>query len=140
LGILSAVSQENIDLVRRFEEQFAQTGEPAWAGLHPDIVVVDHDIPDAGDYSGHEGVSRWLETWASAWESFEMENESYLDADDKVVSLFAMTATGKGSGIEIERKDAIVYTLDDGLVTRLEYFNNQAMALAAADLSPTDVE
>jgi len=46
-----------------------------------------------------------------------------------------MVAKGRGSGIEINREDAIAYTLHGGKITRVEYYNDQQQALEAAGLS-----
>ena len=46
-----------------------------------------------------------------------------------------LTATGRGSGITIDREDAMVCRLRDGLTTRIDYFNNQREAFEAAGLS-----
>ena len=45
-----------------------------------------------------------------------------------------MTATGRGSGITVEREDALVYRLRDELIVRIDYFNNRRDALDAAGL------
>jgi hypothetical protein len=47
-----------------------------------------------------------------------------------------MIAKGGGSGLEVERSDAIVYRLKNGKIVRMEYFNDQSKALQAAGLSP----
>jgi ketosteroid isomerase-like protein len=46
-----------------------------------------------------------------------------------------MRATGRGSGVSVERKDAIVSTFQDGKITRIDWYNDQAQALEAAGLS-----
>jgi ketosteroid isomerase-like protein len=70
-------------------------------------------------------------------ESFEnsaMDVERLVDAGDQVVSLIVMRATGRGSGVSVERKDAIVSTLQAGKITRIDWYNDQAQALEAAGL------
>jgi hypothetical protein len=37
--------------------------------------------------------------------------------------------------VSVERDDAIVYTLRDNLVVRIDYYNNRPQALEAAGLS-----
>lgn len=54
-----------------------------------------------------------------------MDPAQYLDAGESVVMLFTMRTTGKGSGIPLEREDAIVFRLDDGRITRIDYYNDQ---------------
>ena len=129
------MTAENVELMRAGQQHFVETGEPAWENIHPDVEVRDHDIPDAGSYRGLDGVARWLRQWGEAWESFELGPTRFIDAGDKVVGLFTLTATGKGSGVKVERDDAIVWTLRDGKIVELDYFNNTPDALAAAGLA-----
>ena len=60
--------------------------------------------------------------------------EQVLDGGDKVVSLVRISAVGAGSGVPVERGDAIVWTFRDGLAVRIDYFNDQNLALDAAGL------
>jgi ketosteroid isomerase-like protein len=129
------MSQENVELIRIFNEHFIATGEPAWEALHEDVEAHDHDIMDAGEYRGHEGVARWLEDWSAAWSQFTLDTREYIDAGDSVVIVFLMKATGRGSGLEIEREDAMVCRMRDGLVARIDYFNSRQQALELVGLS-----
>jgi len=126
------MSLENVEVARRFHEHFDRTGEPLWEVIDSEIEVYDHDIPDAGTYRGIEGYTRWLTNWSEPFEGFAMDLERLVDAGDRVVSLFVMRATGRGSGATVERKDAMISTFRSGKVTRVEYFNDQSQALEAA--------
>jgi ketosteroid isomerase-like protein len=130
------VSEQNVELIRRTLDDFVARGEPNWNVLHRDVEVHDHDIMDAGDYRGHAGFGRWLEDWTAAWSEFTLEPKEYLDAGDRVVSVFRMTATGRTSGATVEREDAIVWQVRDDEVVRLDYYNNRAQALEQAGLEP----
>jgi len=46
-----------------------------------------------------------------------------------------MTAKGRGSGIEIDREDSLVYDFRDGKAVRLDYFNSREQGLEAAGLA-----
>lgn len=128
------MSQQNVEIARRWHEYFTQTGDFAWDLMDPEIEIHDHDLPDVGVYRGHSGLREWTPHWASVWESWEMESPEYVDAGQKVVMLFTMRAKGKGSGIELERQDAIVYSLAAGSITRIDYYNNRRQAFEAAGL------
>jgi len=54
--------------------------------------------------------------------------------DDQVLALFRMVARGRGSGIEIDRLDAIAYKLRDARNVRLEYFNDRRQDLETVGL------
>ena len=129
------MSRENVDLVQRLLEGFIATGEPSWESMHEEIEAHDHDVVDAGEYRGHAGFRRWLENWDVAWAEFSMTPEDFLDAGNRVVSVFRMKATGRGSGVPVERQDAIVWEIRDGKVVRLDYYNDREKALDAVGLA-----
>jgi len=129
------MSAENVERVQAALEHFATTGEPAWDGLHEEVEVYDHDIMDAGDYRGHAGFARWLEDWAAAWAEYEMEPEEFRDAGEHVVAFILQKTTGQGSGVALERHDAMVFELREGEIVRLDYYNNREQALTAVGLA-----
>jgi ketosteroid isomerase-like protein len=129
------MSRENVEIVRGAFEHFAATGEPAWHVTHEQVEVHDHDILDAGEYRGHDGVARWLRDWENAWGEFTVTAEELLDAGERVVLVLRMTATGRGSGATLERQDAMVWQLRDGKLVRLDYFNSKQQALEAVGLT-----
>jgi hypothetical protein len=74
------MSQEYVERVRRGFERFAETGEAGGRGLHPDVEVFDHDIPDARNpYRGAAGFKEWLSDFAAAWDRWDMEIERLID-------------------------------------------------------------
>ena len=126
--------ETNEDMVRRAHEHFSAKGEPLWEINDPEIEVFDYDIPDASNpYRGNEGVVRWLHDFEQSWDSFAMDLGEVVDAGDRVVSLFRIRAVGAGSGVRVERDDAMVWTFRDGNLIRLEYFNDQRQALDTVD-------
>jgi ketosteroid isomerase-like protein len=129
------MSQENVEIVRRFHDHFDRTGEPLWDVIDSEIEVYDHDIPDAGTYHGLAGYTKWLTNWGETFESYAMELARLVDAGDQIVSLIVMRASGRRSGVSVERKDAIVSTFRDGKIARIDYYNDQAQALEAVGLS-----
>jgi ketosteroid isomerase-like protein len=132
------MSQENVEIVQRGFMALVEDDWPtALATLHPNIEVRDFDIPDAGVYQGHEGFRKWLSNWDEGRDEWRPDNIEFLagGSNDRVIALFKVIARGKGSGIEIERDDAIVYRLDAGRIIRMEYFNRRDAALEAAGLA-----
>jgi len=130
------MSRENVEVVAR---AFEALGRDDWAAitemLDPKVEVHDFDIPDAGVYHGRDGFLSWLARWSEGWETWRVDNvEIRPVGDDQVIALFRMITKGAGSGLEMERLDAIVYVLKDNKMTRLEYFNDQAQALEAVGL------
>jgi len=135
------MSQENVEVVRRFFEGFdwyaprtMNADDPLWETLDPNIECFDHDILDAENYMGREGFLRWLDFWDEPWEEWSMEAGRWIDVGDRVVLLLGMTTRGRESGVEMTRHDGIVWTLRDGRVIRIDYYNSEAQALEAMGL------
>jgi ketosteroid isomerase-like protein len=129
------MSQEDVEHMRRGVEHFLRTGEALWAEMHPDCEMHDHDLPDAVIYRGHEGWQEWRAHFLEAWESDTLEPEEYIDAGDgRVVLLARVSARGQGSGVRVERRDGIMWTIRDGKTVRIDYFSSPDEALEAAGL------
>jgi ketosteroid isomerase-like protein len=65
------MSQENVEIVRRAFETFAQEGPEAMVAFgDPDIELwlPSGMIQAGGTYRGHEAVVEWIKEWAEAWE------------------------------------------------------------------------
>ena len=58
----------------------------------------------------------------------------YRFVDDQVVVVLHVKATGRGSGLELERQDAMVFKLRDGMTVRIDYYNSKQQALKAVGL------
>jgi ketosteroid isomerase-like protein len=129
------MSQENVEVVQRMLAEYFATGEPPrplW--FADELEVFDHDTPDQGAYHGYEGALRWLEDWGAAWADWSIEPEEFIDAGDSVAVLIRMRAEGRGSGIPLDRRDALVYEVRSGVIRRIDYYNNRHEALKAVGL------
>ena len=122
-------------------QSFEATAREDWVALaeriSDDCQVHDFDIPDAAGevYRGPDGLLDWLAQWDRAWETWSIEDLDLREiGDDRVLALFRMVARGRDSGIEVNRHDAILYTVRGGGISRVEYYNDQQQALEAAGL------
>jgi ketosteroid isomerase-like protein len=130
------MSQENVELTQRFYQHFLGTGEVPWDMVDEEAEVHDHDAPDQkGVYRGHAGVRRWLDDWGAAWAEWRIEPEEFIDADDYVVVVVRMHTKGLGSGVQLERQDALVYRFRNNKILRTDYYNSREQALQAAGLA-----
>ena len=108
----------------------------ALVALSDDMEIRDHDIPDADVYRGHAGYLEWLSRWSESWDSFRIEDLDVRPVgEDRAIAFFELVATGRGSGVEVRRRDAITYQLRDAKVVRQDYYNDQAEARRALGLS-----
>ena len=128
------MSHENVEIFKRGFEHYIETGETPWELFDEDVEIYDHDTPDQGVYRGHAGVASWLEEWGAAWAAWSIEPEEFIDAGDSVVVFIRMKTQGRGSGVEVERRDAQVWQLRGGKVVRGDYYNDRQQALKSVGL------
>src|SRR5437870_3643151 len=89
--------------------------------------------PDAATHRGHEAVRRYYDQWLDSFVGLHADVEEYIGAGkDRVFAWIRWTGRGHGSGIDAEWWLAIVYTLRDGRVLRVEEYFDRTEALEAA--------
>src|SRR2546423_712749 len=127
------MSQENVEVMRRWIEATSRGEyEAAFAEVDPEVEIDDQDIPEA---TGADSFYEWMARWDASWESSRIEGVELLPSgDDKVVALFRMIVTGRRSGVELGRDDAVLAKFRDGRIVRLGYYNDQQQALEASGL------
>lgn len=125
----------NVARIKRFYDRWFTTGELPWDMVDEKCEVHDHDTPDQGAYLGHAGVERWLRDWGEAWAEWNFEPQEFIDAGDAVIAVIRMHAKGMGSGVELDRQDALVYRFRGDNIGRVDYYNSKEQALAAAGVS-----
>jgi len=131
------MSQESVEIVRaHYEALAAGDAKAALAAIHPEIEIVDHDLPDADEpYTGLVGMARWQTDWEGSWASWRWEPEQFIAAGTRVVAVLQLYAEGRGSGVAVERLDAVVWSLQDGRCIRLDYYGSKTAALQAVGLA-----
>ena len=129
------MSRASVAVVKRFYEHLLTTGELPWDVVDDKVEVHDHDTPDQGGYQGRAGVERWLQDWSDAWTDWNIEPEEFIDAGNAVIVVVRMHAKGAGSGVELDRQDALVYRFRDNKIVRTDYYNSKEQALEAAGVS-----
>jgi ketosteroid isomerase-like protein len=126
-------AEERIDAVRRFIDA-SQRGdlEAAASELTTQFEVDDTDIPDS---DGQDSFYEWIGRWNEVWETWRIEDPEFIPVgEDKVLGLFKIVATGKGSGIELSRDDASITEFRDGKISKIGYYNDQDQARKAIGL------
>jgi uncharacterized protein len=132
------MSQENVELVKRFSRLFEHGDREEWREYFVPDVVWDtsaSEMPAAGIYHGHEGVERWFRDWLETWADYEIAHREYIDAGDAVVVAFRQRGTGRGSGVRTERDFFVVYDVRESKVVRFRLYESREDALRAAGLS-----
>ena len=130
------MSQENVEIVRSGYAALAEHGvEAVLVFAHPEFEATTPPslATEPGTYRGHEGVRRWFGSFGDAMEGVYFEGVEYTSFGDKVLVDTKLHARGRTTGIETEQRAFLVWTLRDGLVTKVETFADRAQALEAAE-------
>ena len=131
------MSQENVDIVRRAFGAYERGDIPGLlAEFSADIVTRQNPpIPDARTYQGHEGVLKAIADYTLPFDEFVMTAEEFTSADDKVLVRVHQKAVGTESGVPVEGDFWFVYSVSEGVITRLDMFSGEPEAVEAAGLS-----
>jgi ketosteroid isomerase-like protein len=136
------MSEENVEIVRRVYEAVARRDTESVLALYdPDVEVhfakgtlLDR-IGEAGTSRGHEGLRAFDRELRQAFDDFETNYEELIDAGERVVSVSRYRARGRRSGLEIDGPLQFgIWTIRDGKITRVEWFDSREEAMEAAGL------
>jgi ketosteroid isomerase-like protein len=132
------MSEENVKLVREaFEAFWGGDAEKAAELVDPKVELhgTVGGLQEGQVAHGQSGIDDELEEDLEAWEERRLEAEEFIDAGDNVVVLLHEYRRGKGSGIELESRTAVVVAVRGGRVTRIQGYMDRDAALEAAGLS-----
>jgi ketosteroid isomerase-like protein len=136
------MSQENVEVVRRFETSWANRNlEAALECVHDDLEFDWSDSmgPFVGTYKRRAGLTRFWTDMLEAWERFSPEIEEIIDCGpERLITLDVVRARGKGSGIDMEARGAMLWTVQEGRISRVKMFQTKDEALEAVRLSEQD--
>jgi ketosteroid isomerase-like protein len=129
------MSQQDVETLSRGYEAFASGDtDTVLALLYPDVTVEVHtDRPDIGSeiYHGHEGFLANFAELTDVFEDLKIDAEEIEESGGRVMVSCRITGRGKGSGVAIEAKIFHVWTLRDGMASRLEIFSDSQQARSA---------
>ncbi len=134
------MSQENVEIVRDVMELMnsAPSGGPAEARalldrFAPDVRIdMSRRVFNPDVYEGHDGLRRLGKEVGQVWEEFRIEPERFVDAGDRVIVIEVRRGRGSGSGVEVEQRSGVIWTLRDGKVVAMETDLDPEEALEAA--------
>lgn len=115
--------------------------EAVGIGYHPDFEYRPaRNWVEAGmlepSYSGLEGHKRYVASTAEVFGSeVYLQPRELVDLGDRLVVLADVPMRAQASGIELTEEFALVSTIKDGLIYRIEEYYDQEEAIAAAQSS-----
>ncbi len=129
------MSQENVELVRRFTDAinrrdfdaaYENTAEDLEADLTRAVGI------DQGMYNAAQ-TRRLTEDFASSWDTSEYAVDEWIEVDEHVVTPVTNRLRGRG-GVEVEARVVWVWTIREGQIARVCLFQGREEALEAAGL------
>jgi ketosteroid isomerase-like protein len=133
------VSKQNVELLRRLFELFSEREVDLDAVLElvgPDVVwEVRSEFPDAGIYTGHEGMRRLNAAFNEVVDETWYRPLEYIPAGDQVVVPLRWGGLGLGSRAAFAaREETWVFTVRDGRIRHVREYATRREALEAAGL------
>jgi uncharacterized protein len=131
------MAQQSLDIVRAAHEALNSGDMDALVVLCAADFQLDMSdrVFNPAVYEGHEGIRRFYAEVRDVWASYIWEPEELIEAKDNVVALLRTGGVGRGSGVEVDRRTAMVWTVRDGRASALRFFRDRDKALAAVQLS-----
>jgi ketosteroid isomerase-like protein len=129
------MSQEDVKVVRRMYEAFhGGDADGALTYFDPDVVVDASRRVDGATGRGRHELAAIITEWVGAFEEWREEIEEIRDHGNQVYVVATQAGRGKGSGIEIETRYALVYEIRSDKITQMTIYLDPTEALEAMGL------
>jgi Ketosteroid isomerase-related protein len=113
-------SNENVAVVRRLYEARGNP-EVIRQVLAPNVCwEVVPGFPHSDVYHGLSGVVDFFTRLSSDFEEWRTEPSEFFETADRVIAIGTYSARAKATGKSFQARFAHVWTLRDGLITRLQ--------------------
>jgi ketosteroid isomerase-like protein len=83
-------------------------------------------------YDGHDGIGRFYAEVTEIWESFTWEVIDLHELDDLVVAVVHSSGKGRGSGVELDRRSAMIWRFENDRALSLTFYRDPERALSVA--------
>ena len=131
------MSQENVEVVWRHIEAWNRSDLTAFLATFSSDAEIDWSRSRAlykGVYRGHAGHETFWDEFWSTFDARELEVHDLTEAGSEVVVWNTAHLRGR-DGIEVTARSTLVYTVENGEITRLRLFQERTEALEAVGLS-----
>jgi uncharacterized protein len=130
------VSQENVDLIRRYLDAYNRRDVEAARQLSDPDMELDWSASHgslAGVYRGWDEALRFFAEYYETFEETTVKPDRFIDAGDSVVVPNVAYDRGR-EGIQVSARSTLVYTVRGGKVIRVCLFQETEQALKAVGL------
>ena len=112
-------------MVRRILELWEEGRVDAvFSHMHPEVEWLEPpETPDRSVVRGREAAMSALMMWLSTWASYENDLVGITENGDKVLVEFRQRMVGPGSQIQVEGDLFQVWTVEDGMATRMAMYS-----------------
>jgi ketosteroid isomerase-like protein len=126
-----------VEIVQRAHEALNRGDMDALVGLCDAGFRLDMSdrVFNPAVYEGHEGIRRFYSEVRDVWASYVWQPEEIIEARENVVALLRSTGKGRGSGVEVQRETAMVWSVRDGRAVAVRFFRDRDKAFQAAAIS-----
>jgi hypothetical protein len=125
------MSSENIELLRRLQEEWNHDDTLRPDKFHPNVEFLPLRAATEGAYRGRAGIENFVRDTREIFDKFEMRYQ-FEDLGERVLTWGTIHVRAKGSGIETDIDSGGLFEFRDGQVVRWEDFGSKAKALQAA--------
>ena len=131
------MSQENVELVRRWIELFNRRDTAGLIELTvPDFEMKSLLVAIESDFRGEEDFPHgYFEQIDDAYEHFQSVPDKFIDAGDAVLVMTRLNWRGRVSGAHGETPIVAAFWVKDGKIFKETTFTDHAEALEAVGLS-----
>jgi ketosteroid isomerase-like protein len=105
--------------------------ELVFRDAHPEFQITTQRGPTAGTYRGAQAVRKQVEELLAPFEEWTMEPEEFFERGDHVVVFVKVRSRPKGTSVDMEVRNAHLWTVRDGTIRSLKTFAVREEALEA---------
>ncbi len=91
------------------------------------------ESPLAGTHRGQTEVRAYLEEWFTTFGDVHLDIEELMDVNGHVLAVVRGSGWGKASGAEVTNRFCQLWTVSDGMPTRMREYATREEAFAAAE-------
>ena len=129
------MSEADVAVVRRMWDAFLRgDGATATGVLDHDVEWDGTNLPDGAIAHGRAAAADHIRRWAEVWETWEVELEEVVDADEGRVIVFFREWGRSKAGVDVDERHSELYVVRDGRIVYRKGFREPDDALVEAGL------